>query len=605
MSTDNNEQNRLTGQNAADEQQIMNIQEKEAGMDEGVFRDLDEEEYEEDKNILLTISEEEDIEEIVEEYYPPRTNDPFPKEEEEIIGNAMGQDDIPADCLGYETSKKMFSDILKVVWNHAGPFTIICEAYNVNPIYRDSYYNYFAGQHFDVSRFVDRFFFFQGMLTEEDVFSYGSKEKLETAFIGTFIIYPTEAKTIGRILFKPEFLIAGTYPCYMRIIDYSVSVFGIRLSICAFPHQMQDRETTRCAEVTLLNIMDYYGNLYTEYSTLLPGEIVQLEKQFTMDRTLPSRGINYMIMSKILTRCGLSPRLYSRQALRKEFEVAPSEEWQANEMRRIMHYYVESGIPVALNVAKASCKLPIPGHSLICIGYQDKKEERIENEQLGGIVLYNAADFYHNYILIDDNQKPYSIKEYNSLSLYPDYQVENLLVPLYKKMYLEAADAYDMARYIIEHESFGLSTRCRFVVETRKEIVVRLFLASSRTYKKFRIENSGSQTDLYRQLYGEIPFPRFVWVAELFTKENYLDPEGTAFGEYILDATASNKNDAKSIIMLNYPDSVCVRWPDWPITALNEQYYPDFRLAPFPRFNGNLTKICSLKYESVKEDAGN
>lgn len=561
----------------------------------------------------IVIQKKAEISQVLALFYPPRIEE----------GGKKVDDASLEDCLGYEASRKMFKSILEALWMHnIKPFTIIHESYNVNPVYRDSYYNYFAGQHFDSSRFAERLFFLAGDWDQaaEKTFVPGRKKELSDAFLGTCVIYPTEAQTIGRVLFKPKHVIETGCTAYVRLTDYSVSVLGVKIDFRAFPHQMQDKETTRCAEVTLLNLLDYYGNTYTEYRTYLPGEIVQLEKQFTMDRTLPSRGINYAIMSRMLTRCGFSPRLYNIRALFKDEEeeqpvreeaeeLGNNEEiqkeneerrkeleaWQAEELRRIMHYYVESGIPVALNVAD---KEDQPGHSLICIGYQEKKEENIACEQLDstGISLYNAADFYRKYIIIDDNQLPYSIRDYDNLSIHDGFKVINLLVPLYKRMYFEASDAYAVARYILEHENFGIVARyAAFSTLNNKEIVLRLFLASSRTYKNFRMENSADQDSQYRELYSMIPLPRFVWVAELFTKEKYLETDGKAFAEYVLDATASTKNDTKSIIMLNYPDSVSVRWPDKPISKLNEKFGKGLTLQPFPRFADNLAIVHGRK----------
>ena len=500
----------------------------------------------------------------------------------------------PEESLGYEASRKMFTSILYRIFNRVGPFTIVYESYNVNPVYRDSYYNFFAGQHFDVSRFAERCFFFKGNVLEyEDGYSKERRDKLEELLIGTLIIYPTEAQTIGRALFKPNYIIDSKYFAHIRLTEYSVTVLGVQLKLRAFPFQMQDKETMRCAEVTLLNILDYYGNTYTEYKTLLPGEIVQLEKQYTMERTLPSRGTNYAIMSKILTRCGFAPRLYNKEAIEKPEDN--DAEWKSHGMHRLLHYYVESGFPVAVNVENGNP----PGHSLICIGYQEKLETDVIGnvlEDSNGIVLYNAADFYQNYVVIDDNQMPYSIRKYTNLSVRSGYHVQNILVPLYKRMYLEAADAYDMAKLILMDKSFGIEVRNASFMKSNKELVIRLFLASSRTYKKFRIEKSQAQEPMYRKLIREIPLPRFVWVAELFEKEQFLKQDGLAFAEYVLDATASIRNDTKSIIMLNYPDSVCVRWPDWPIYALDDQFYNkdkslNIHLAPYPRFTGNLEKF--------------
>lgn len=550
---------------------------------------------------------EEDIEAIVNRFFPPRlpslenSGSDEAHDAKKRPGNKYGET-LKIDCLGYESSKAMLFDILYAIWKHVKKLTVIHEPYHVDPLYRDSYYNYFAGQHFEVSRFAHRLSFFYGDFTDQDAFSPEKATELNNNFIGTCVIHPTEAQTIGRVLIKPQYLLECGNVYRIRLTEYSITVRGIRLKLRAFPFQMQDMETTRCAEVTVLNIMDYYGNTYENYRVYLPGEVVNTEKQFTSDRTLPSRGITYATMSKLFTRFGFSPRLYSVKAMRRE-DGSTEQEWKEQKMHRLLHYYIESGIPVAVNVAKGK----LPGHSLICVGYNDERKEELCGEDLGeGIQLFNSADYYHKYVVIDDNQVPYSVRDFDELSVHDGYKVENILVPLYKRMYLEATDAYDVVRYILKHENLGVRARYPQFMKKSTALVIRLFLASGRTFKKFRIENSVEQdaeyVHAYRRLYGEIPLPRFVWVAELFEKSKFEADDGKAFGEIVLDATASTKNDLKSIIMLNYPESVVTRWPTSPMSDLNSRY-PDLILSPFTRFSGNLEGITAVE-TGLEENGG-
>ena len=55
--------------------------------------------------------------------------------------------------------------------------------------------------------------------------------------------------------------------------------------------------------------------------------------------------------------------------------------------------------------------------------------------------IINSADFYEDYVVVDDNQPVYQVRSFDNLSLYPNMRVENLAVPLYKRMFLDAPDA--------------------------------------------------------------------------------------------------------------------------------------------------------------------
>ena len=208
-----------------------------------------------------------DIENIVRYYYPPRMAD---DSEDHDYGDSSDS----TDCLGYQTSQELFKKLLTTLWKHAGPFTVICEDYHVDPMYRDSYYSYFSNQHFTMSRFTKRLTFFKNQWKLKEIIVPENAEKLNSNFLGTCVICPTDARTLGRTLLAPAFML-DSGPCYLRLANYSITVFGVRLNVKAFLFQMQDRETTRCAEVTLLNILDYFGNSYSDYRTYHPSEIIR------------------------------------------------------------------------------------------------------------------------------------------------------------------------------------------------------------------------------------------------------------------------------------------------------------------------------------------
>ena len=549
-------------------------------------------ESEEDKVLeraaAFFIQDDEAISAVVRHFFPARLPTPAAEAPGETHAASRRSPGSGGDGLGYETNRGVFRNLLQTFFSAGGSFTLVRERYHVDPAYRDSYYNYFAGQHFDMSRFSTRLTFFRGNWCKDDTFSFQNRKELNDCFMGTCVIYPTEAHTLGRVLIRPEYIVKKGAPSYLRLTGYTITVFGIRIVFDAFPFQMQDRETTRCAEVTLLNLLDYFGNTYSDYRTYLPSEIIRLEQEFNPDRTLPSRGINYFTMSRLLTKCGFAPRLYGKAALQGD------RAHKRRDMQRLLHYYIESGIPVAVNVANPD-DLSSPGHSLICIGYVGKTARsgsRPEADDIGdGFKLVNAADYFDEYIVIDDNQMPYASRSFDHLSIHEHLSVEYILIPLYKRMYLEAADAYSVVSSVLRHEDYGLKKRYP-AISSEEAVVVRLFLASSRTFKMFRIEHSEDQDIAYRNLYGSIPLPRFVWIAELFAARDFEAPSGKAFGEIVLDATSATKNDIKSVIMLNYPNTVSVRWPNSTIRALNKGYkYPTFALKPFPRFTGNLSII--------------
>lgn len=76
---------------------------------------------------------------------------------------------------------------------------------------------------------------------------------------------------------------------------------------------------------------------------------------------------------------------------------------------------------------------------------------------------------------MNDNQFPYEVREFDKMSIYSDMHVTNISVPLYKRMFLEAADAYDIALMILESEKWGVFKWADEYLKNETDIVLRLF----------------------------------------------------------------------------------------------------------------------------------
>ncbi len=176
------------------------------------------------------------------------------------------------------------------------------------------------------------------------------------------------------------------------------------------------------------------------------------------------------------------------------------------------------------------------------------------------------------------------------LSLYKDMRVTNIAVPLYKRMFLEAADAYDTAIAVLESEKWGVVAWSGDRLTNNKNVVVRLFLASSRSFKKSRVNSFGKKKCLGMQMYyAKIRMPKFIWVCELYVEEEY--GEKDAFGEIVLDGTTASKKGIKNIILLNYPEGLYVRNPDQPVKDIDmDKMFVNIRSDISP-YTENLQKI--------------
>lgn len=493
-------------------------------------------------------------------------------------------------------ARNYIGELEKLLKQLPRPYTIIQEMHHIDRSFRDTYYAYFSNQHFDVKRYSRRLSFIRGIIEANVFYSSDVEMQKEVAlnFMGACVINPLSTGVIGRTLIDPQFLISeGDRPAYVRVSNFKLHIYGKKLLVKAFPYRMQDEETMRCAEVTLLNLLEYYSNSYIDYRNVVPSEILYMEQKHSHERVLPSRGTSYPVLTKILSEFGFSPRLYSLSAIER---YNLSQVTQEDELKRLLHYYIESGIPVALNL------LPIgnngAGHSMVCIGHGNANPDLIKKAKKHKWIswehrnhchpIIDSADFYDRYVIVDDNQPVYQVRPFNQLSLYPDMKVENIAVPLYKRMFLDASDASAIVRTVLHHKQLGIDIWSDGFLEPQEDVIIRLFMASSNSLKEYR---SQTLMDMFaREAYAMVPMPRFVWVCEIYRESDY--DALNAFAEIVIDATSvpGRGHNTRSLILMHYPHVLGIRFPEQAEAEFNEMLELD-EDGLFPGFRKNLRKI--------------
>lgn len=503
----------------------------------------------------------------------------------------MGIEQLRKDNISFRVLDDLFRDQM--------PFTAVVEHMYVDRTYRDSYYTYYSAKHFNYSRYCKRVSFFSG--TFEASFIDCDETDLEQSFMGTIVIRPISGRSVGRTLLAPKYFLKQK-PVRIRLTKYNVTIYGKGLCVRAFPYSMQDGETTSCAEITILNLLDYYSQTYPDYHFMLPSDIERIVEKNSYERRLPTLGLSYELLSKIFCEAGFYPRLYAANKMGKR------------KFRHIMHKYIESGIPVALGLRYG----PSQRHSVVGIGYAMPEPSTLTKCVTSA---YNAtsrktlwvcdvADGVSEYCIMDDNQPPYQIVKCgfrngsNGELCLGEPEVEYMMVPLYKRMILEAADAHDICMSLLADDSFGImqylssnsklqdicrNCGCKDVLnmgQKENPLTIRVFMASSRTFKRerdriFRAGNSAAQ-----QIYSQMAFPKFIWVCEISTPE--LMRNGKAFGEIVIDATASAEAKSNSFIILHYPGAILGRTPEnFPLSSHNKfEYVTEWDI--FDKFDGNL-----------------
>lgn len=498
--------------------------------------------------------------------------------------NANGdQYDIESDIESTEELKD--NRDFKILWEllkDISLLTIVIEYYYVDRVYRDSYYTHYSGKHFEYSRYCKRIFIFEGNITSEHDCEISSipTDVLEKLFIGYVVLRPLEVGKIGRTLLNPAYF-NESKDAYIRYAEYDATMFGKRLKVKAFPYSMQDEETTSCAEITIINLLDYFSKRYAEYKYLLPSDIIAIALRNSYERKLPTKGLDYQLISKVFMEAGFYPVLYNVTRM-----TDPSK------FKRIFHYYIESGLPIAVGVDVGGSLR----HSIICVGHGEIDKDRIGTKQYSiqdeydenrRIWICDSADAVFQYIVMDDQKKPYSKYEWveGRIDKLGPYMLENILVPLYKRMFLEASDAYDICTSVLVDRDFGIQRFKKDIGTIDKPFIIRLFMASGRGLKRDRIENFGQKNEQVREYYINTPLPRFVWVCELYLTEDY---PNKCIGEIIIDATAASNAKSGSVIILHYPNHILFKLPKENSSLRGRYFLKVEEWEKFASYRGNL-----------------
>lgn len=386
----------------------------------------------------------------------------------------------------------------------------------VDKVYRDSYYKYFASKRDEFSRDTIRLSFFKSKIEDIDFRDENRQTDLQEKYLGFIVIRPTFPNVIGRSVLSPEAL--NRINLLTCKVHYQTTVNSVKLSVYGFPHSSQDTETITCAETTVWGLLEYFGSKYPEYKPMLPTQINEMLGKFSTERLMPSNGLTAGQIAYALKEVGFGVKIYSRKAYDIEFE-------------KIVRVYVESGIPI---VGLLQNNLGI-GHALNIIGRQEISQDAINNlspsKTIGtNVKVYEFEQLDIDYCYVDDNYPPYQTTKLSTPASYYSNQqwtgchITSIIVPLYPKIYLEAGEAKKIAFTVIEQLN----------LIANKDILIKTFLASSRSFKNSLALNSTLEADAKELLLATV-MPKFVWVMEISDKNQIIN--NLVSGMVIMDAT--------------------------------------------------------------------
>ena len=443
------------------------------------------------------------------------------------VVSILGVDSLTAAELG-----NMVVNLKTFLCEMRNDLHVIIEGVYVDSVYRDSYYDYYSTKHSTYNRFCLRMSFFDIGFKKDIDFS--DESNIKDNYLGFLVIRPL-IKCIGRNVISPLAKVAPKNDIRICKVSVDASCLGVKLKAEGFPHASQDNETMTCAQTTIWSLLEYYGNKYTYYHPTLPTEIESILEPFSYERQLPSKGLTYNQISVALRNLGFGPKIYQTGKTTQEIR----------RFHQLMACYIESGVPLA--VALTNDKL---GHAVVCLGTEkiDKHEVIKHPVTIGSKTVYSWNDTLANanFVFNDDNMPCYQMAtlanpavNYINLGLakWQNVKVSQFIAPLYHKVYLEADTAIALSEQIISS-----------VIPGGNGLVMRTKLTSSRTFRT-HITKMTTLGNNHRLALLGIPMPKFVWVTELSTPDEFYNNQVSTL--LLLDATGSKMaNLSRNIILL-------------------------------------------------------
>lgn len=398
---------------------------------------------------------------------------------------------------------------------------VLIEGPYIDKMYRDAYYHFYSSKLTSYDRNSVRLSFFDKEITENDFRDFEDEDKnpLQPHYLGFMILRPTFSKMVGRTVISPAALIDNGFDCCQAKITSTAN--AVKFTVRGFPYSSQDSQTITCAETTIWALMEYFGNKFPDYKPVMPSAIHQVLKRIKTRRVLPSDGLSGPEIAYILNEFGFGTMPYSCTPKKeKEFQAAIST-------------YVQSGIPV-IGVYQTPDRYL--GHAVNIIGHEKddlsklgKTKEIINLDNGGKLIDYHMQP--RKFVVVDDNYPPYQLAEFSGKNVKykgkdTGYELTDIIVPLYSKIYQDVNRIRQNILRILMAPQVG--------VRPKDKLVMKLFLASTRSYKQYLAINR-TINPVLKEILIQLPMPRFVWVAELCTTEAF--KKGMVSGLVLVDPT--------------------------------------------------------------------
>lgn len=382
--------------------------------------------------------------------------------------------------------------------------------------YLSTYYSFYSKQHGVHSKLCFRIHFL-GKMDSKD-------HKRE--YFGYITLREGMKKTkIGKSYLSPKLLINEDQEAYLMLDSFSVSVYGERMYVSAFPWMKQETDISVCAHVAMWSILRYYGNRYKGHRDTVMGEIVDMV-QNDRGRKIPSRGLTPDQIVDTLDLYNFSPVLLGDEHHKLHYFI--------NEIIA----YIESGIPIVATMNRKRHAIALFGHGKVDYKRLDGNIDLLK-EPGSDIILHSSL--ISTVYAIDDNHFPYrqidSDIPFSDKNIdYALREINYIIIPYCQKVLLGFNEIYEKFMAIVRQK----------IMKWDGIKICRIYLTTANSFKEKAAKNSRMNEELKRRILL-MDMPRFIWCIDLASIDE--SKKGMISGRAIADSTVGTQDEHPWLLM--------------------------------------------------------
>lgn len=442
-------------------------------------------------------------------------------------------------------NSSLFDYFLKYLENQRAKSMVVEPSY-VDRDFLGDYAGYYARCFYAYDKTCARLHFFDETLNKDQVLSLiregkndDQMESLQDSYIGFTVIKPLPERFIGRTCFRLD--ADKGHSCYPTTRDYSISLYGIDLTIETLAYQEQDQAAAACASVALWTTFQKTSRLF-QHSCPSPIEVTKLASQYWPDETrlLPNRGLTLPQISYIVHQVGLEPEFLPIQCHEDLVSYSLA--------------YVRAGIPVIMleahyYVDEKGKERKVDHHAVVITGFSNPNESYSPYPESSCVFKATGCDKLYVH---DDQIGPFSCVELDSaispegesyaafnmkrtdpLEPWQIYVVPiGLLVPLHHNIRLRIRSVFSA---VLRFDSMFKETIANVPIEMHgttiqpSDLKWDVFLTTVNTFKtSIRNSDTLDETERRRLLFER--FPKHMWNVSFFIRDEHI-------ADILIDAT--------------------------------------------------------------------